>query len=47
MLGVPELALVMSAFTLGLDVAFEKHFWAALMLICVMINAYVLGWFAY
>ena len=47
MLGIPELALVTSAFTLGLDVKSRQYYWGALMLICVIINAYILGWFTY
>jgi hypothetical protein len=45
MLGLSELAIVLCAFTLGIDVATESYYWAVLMSACIIANAYILGWF--
>ena len=47
MIGISEIAVVVCAIALGADIATKLYYWAALMSVCVIVNAYVLGWFTY
>jgi hypothetical protein len=47
MLGITELALILCTFMLGVDVAAKSYSWAVAMAVCVIVNAYLLGWFTH
>jgi len=47
MLGISEFAIVLCAFALGLDVAVKSYHWATVMFLCIVANAYSLGWFTH